>query len=397
MCNLYKRLVKKENDWTEALVDLLERLLSKGRFRGFFSEVQLANPTDEGEKRRFLDMLDNSLDALSIETQYRIPQGRIPDIVVFNGGCPICVVEVKIGAAIEVGQLEDYGAFLEDNANNNPTALVLLTHSTPAPDEFTNAACNNYRVSLRSVASWNNTAAWFEKLSHEGNGVDESLKDRTREFSEFLKGYTMPTLDDVAKTRLYLADSHDALTGSVKNMGAGFQFPNGWKDWKKNCDDSDIEHKPVGLCKWHKYEQDDQYTGYGICFKPVDKNDRYLRGFQRYENDNLNNPKPVKIEDGFYAFVCVGGPSGQWQKIPGYSENQWYECNKANELTPAKNGPHVDSTEWWYYNGAGEAYYAKIHPISELLDGDARIGNKLQKWTHKTLGDVLELWKALNP
>ena len=88
MCNLYKRLVKNETDWTEALVDLLERLLSKGRFREFFSEVQLANPTDEGEKRRFLDMLDNSLDALSIETQYRIPQGRIPDIVVFNGGCP---------------------------------------------------------------------------------------------------------------------------------------------------------------------------------------------------------------------------------------------------------------------------------------------------------------------
>ncbi len=262
MTNLYRRLVKYENGRTEALADLLERLLSKDReknttrFQEFVSEVLLAEPTDEARKACLLDMLDNSLADLSIETQHRILQGRIPDIVVFNRDRPIFIVEVKIGAKIGGGQLEDSGAFLE--ADGNPTALVLLTHSTPAPDEFTDPACNDYHVSLRSVASWNNTAAWFEKLSHEGNGVDEPLKDRTREFSEFLKEYNMPTLDDFAIARLYLADSHDALTGAVESMGDGYKFPNGWGEWRnRNADDSGIEHKPVGLCKWYKYDQDE--------------------------------------------------------------------------------------------------------------------------------------------
>ncbi len=174
MCNLYARLVKlvkKVEDFrTEALADLLERLLSKDReknttrFQEFVSEVLLAEPTDEARKACFLNMLDNSLADLSIETQHRIPQGRIPDIVVFNGDRPIFIVEVKIGAKIGGGQLEDSGAFLEAEADGNPTALVLLTHSTPAPDEFTDPACNDYHVSLRSVASWNNTAAWFENF-----------------------------------------------------------------------------------------------------------------------------------------------------------------------------------------------------------------------------------------
>ena len=123
---------------------------------------------------------------------------------------------------------------------------------------------------------------------------------------------------------------------------------------------------------------------------------RYLRGFKRYEVYALNNPKP--IEDGFYAFVCVVGPSGQWQKIAGYSEKrQWYEHNEAGELTPAKNGPDVDSRGYWYYNEVGdrEASYAKICPIQELLDSDFRIGNNLKDWTHEVLGGALELWKAL--
>ena len=107
MCNLYVRLVKlvpKPEDFrTEALTDLLERLLredcekSTERFREFVSKVLLANPTDKDLKECFLDMLkDVPLDALSIKTQYRIPQGRIPDIVIFNGNRPICVVEVKV-------------------------------------------------------------------------------------------------------------------------------------------------------------------------------------------------------------------------------------------------------------------------------------------------------------
>ena len=65
MINLYARLAKKENAGTEALVDLLERILKKDReakiprFRDFISEVLLNKPTAEEEKTSFLKTLAN--------------------------------------------------------------------------------------------------------------------------------------------------------------------------------------------------------------------------------------------------------------------------------------------------------------------------------------------------
>ncbi len=53
MSNLYARLVKGEDERTEALADLLERVLLKDGeentewFRGFVSAVLLARPTSE--------------------------------------------------------------------------------------------------------------------------------------------------------------------------------------------------------------------------------------------------------------------------------------------------------------------------------------------------------------
>ena len=396
MINLYGRLVTDEDSRTEALVDLLERMLSKDRkekterFQDFVSEVLLAEPTDKGEKKRFLGMLKNDvlLDELSIKTQRQIPQGSRPDIVVFNSGRPICIVEVKVGAPIGDSQLENYGDFLKEAAQGKPTALVLLTRGTQPPEGFTDEeGCDRYDVGLRSIASWNNTADWFEKLSREGNGVDEPLKSLAREFSDFLKEYAMPTLDDVTIARLYLAGTEDRLTEAVKNMGEGYEFSDGWTP-KRNISD-----QPVGVCKWHSQAQ--RWIGYGLCFKPVDENDQHLHGYQRYENDALDGPKPV--EDGFYAYVCIGGPADQWEKIPGYSNNQWYERNEADKLTPAEDQLLIDSTEWYYYSDSddSEAYYAKIRPIQELLDGDGRIGNKLQKWAHEVLGDAVKLLEAL--
>ena len=156
MINLYARLVKKdENARTEALVDLLERTLKKDqeveptRFGHFISEVLLGTPTDEEEKTSFLNRLGNiPLDALSIKTQYRTRTGVIPDIVVFNGDRPICAIEVKIDAPVGEGQLESYDTFLQQVADGNPTALVLLTQGTLPPEGFTNPADEAYHTSL---------------------------------------------------------------------------------------------------------------------------------------------------------------------------------------------------------------------------------------------------------
>ena len=237
--NLYARLVKDENSRTEALVDLLERALKKDQetkttwFGHFISEVLLDTPTAEKEKRRFLNALKNiPLNALSIKTQYQTPTRKRPDIVIFSGNDPICVVEVKVDASIGENQLNNYDIFLQRTADGNPTALVLLTKGTQPPEGFANPADGAYHTSLRSVVSWNRIAKWSEEFSQESD-VDEPLKTLAREFGEFLKEDAMPTLDDVTRARLYLAHSHDALVGAVKNMADISQLPDDWSVGKR--------------------------------------------------------------------------------------------------------------------------------------------------------------------
>lgn len=397
MINLYARLVKKdENPRTEALVDLLERILEKdqeaetARFGHFISEILLNQPTNEEEKVSFLETLENMpLNALSIKTQYRTPTGVIPDIVVFNGDRPICAIEVKINAPIGEGQLVSYDTFLQYAAEGNPTALVLLTQGTQPPEGFTNLADEAYHTSLRSVASWNRVAKWFEELSQEDD-VDEPLKTLAHEFGEFLKEDTMPTLDDVASARLYLARSHWALIEAVKNMADGYQLPDSWSAG----DGRRITFGQIGISGWlspRDNNSDIRWLDYGLCFNPVDENDKYLHGYQRYENDAGHALTPVQIEDGLYAFVRVIGPSNECRKIPGYSNNQWYE----HDLVPAQNGPYPDSREWYYYCDIHRGGYAKIHPIQELLDDDSRLCDRLQEWTHQRLTEAIRLWNVL--
>ena len=392
MTNLYARLVRNENTRTEALVDLLERILKEDqeaetkRFRHFISEVLLDQPTADEEKENFLRTLNATpLNDLSIKTQYQTPTRVIPDIVVLNGNHPICAIEVKTDAPIGEGQLNNYDTFLQEAVDGSPTALVLLTHTTQPPEGFTNPTHEAYRTSLRSVASWNKVAKWFEK-----NDFDEPLNTLAREFGEFLKEDTMPTLDDVAIARHYLAHPHEALIGAVQNMVAGDQLPDGWSAGQLNR----IRPGRIGISGWLDPIDNDssiRWVSYGLCFNPVDENDEHLYGYQRYENDDAGDPRPVKIEDGFYAFVRVLGPSDECQEIPGYLENQWYGHN----LARAEDGPAVASTGWHYYCHNRRGGYAKIRPIQELLDSDGRIGDRLQKWTREVLGDAVQLWNVL--
>ena len=399
MSNLYARLVRNEDDRTEALVDLLERILKKDReakiprFWHFVSEVLLDKPTDEEGKIGFLNTWKNmQLDVLSIKTQYQTSTGVRPDIVVFNGNRPICAIEVKVDAPLGEEQLESYDTFLQQDADGNPAALVLLTQGTQPPKGFTDPMHEAYRTSLRSVASWNRVAKWFEGLSQDSD-IDEPLKTLAREFGEFLKEESMPTLDDVAIARLYLARSHNILIGAVQNMAARYEIPDGWSAGTRGR----IRPGRIGISGWLDPINNDsgsRWVSYGLCFNPVDEKDEYLYGYQRYDNDGIGDSKPVKIEDGFYAFVRVIGRSDDCQKIPEYSSNRWYE----HDLAPAENGPDIDSTGWYYDRGAYDPRrggYAKICPIQELLDDDGRLHGRLQKWTCQKLDEAIQLWKAL--
>ena len=395
MINLYSRLVTDEDHHTEALTDLLERCLYRDRghsttnFSDFVLDVLLDNPTDTQQKARFAEELRRvSLDDISIETQHHTRLWGTPDIVIFRGVRPICVVEVKVDSEPAVAQPKKYDTFLT-RANNTPeipTALALLAARPAILAEFGDRDCASFSVKLRSVAYWSKVADWLKDLYHEDSGLDGSLNTLAREFCEFLER-DMPTLDDVAAARNYLSHSHEVLTSVVRDIRQAYCFPNG-------LNAGNIYHKRVGISGSHSPPGDDVHVVYyGLCFKPVDQNDNHLHGFQRYDIDSLDAPKPV--EDGFYAYVSVYGLHDECQQIPIYSENGWYRRNARGTLVPAKKPLPIDSTEWHHWNNDDYAGYAKIRPIQDLLDDDGRIGGQLRQWAHGALDDAFELWNAL--
>ena len=402
MRNLYSRLVTNENARTEALVNLLERVLdgdrerNTRRFGDFVSRVLLAYATDEHRREAFVRWINDSATSLSVVTQYRIDGGTVPDIVIFNWGDPACVVEVKIDSPIGENQLEGYGGWLAERAGHRyEPALVLLTHVTPAPAGFTDRRCGSFSVALRSVASWNTVAEWFTELYLEEDGVDEPLKSLAGEYGEFLEEYVMATLDDVAIARHYWAQSHQRLRQAVENMYAEYPFPDHWRRGQG------LPKGAVGIWKYHYPEEDPdtRYVYCGLSFKPVDENDETLRGYARYENGSIDQPTQVSIGDGFYAFVSIYAQAEDCRRIPGFTENCWYE-RQDGTLVETEDGPTVDSTGWWHFSDADggqrhRAAYARICPLQDLLDADGRIGNKLNTWTHEALDKTVSLWNAL--
>ncbi len=407
MTNLYARLVRKEDDRTEALADLLERLLAKDRkdgttrFTNFVSGVLLGNPTDEHQKTFFECTLNESLNTLRIETQHYISDstlpeayGKTPDIVVFKEGKPVCVVEVKVDAKIADGQLERYGAWLIENADDsNVAALVLLTtYAIRPPETFRDSTCQSYGVGLRSIAYWNDVSRWFGELATDTIDSDALLTSLAREFSTFLKEGEMPTLDDVAVARNYYTHSHQVLTDAV-DSNMRYVFPDDWRHGQG------VSHKPVGIYRLIYPDKESNSRGiyYGLCFKPVDENDDCLLGFERYENGAGTPESPRAIEDGFYAFVYVYAPAEQCAMIPGFTRNQWYR-RQGEHLVECEDGLEADSTEWYYCHELDGRYanYGKVRPIQEMLDEDGYFENGLQEWTRRVAEETECLLRALS-
>jgi len=399
MSNLYARLVMGEDETTEALADLLERVLvadrerNTARFKDFISKVLLGRPTSEGLKDEFLGLVDVSPARLSVRTQYRISEGTIPDLVIFRESDPVCVVEVKIDAPIGKKQLEGYGKWLKERAADRyQPVLVLLTQATAIPREFTDPADRRYEVSLRGAAFWSEVAEWFWALCRAEHCEEQPLKSLAREFAEFLREDAMPTLDDAAIARSYLSESRRRLTEAVTNMHTGFEYPEGWK-----VGGAPVEN-PVSIWRYHYPKESDgtRYIYCGLCFKPVDPNDGGLYGYKRYANERVKKPRAVDLGDGFYAFVCIWAKAEDCKRVPGFSKNKWYEW-RDGALEVSEVGLSVASTGWWHYTAGegGPAGYARVGGLQELLDEDGRMGSGLRSWTHEALKQTQSLWSAL--
>ena len=398
--SIYDRLVAVEDQRTEALADLLERVLATDRmseaqwFGHFVTDVLLAGTTNERAMAAFLSSFGATREPLSVATQYQIDQidySARPDMVVFRGSDPLFVIEVKIHAPVSDGQLERYGLWLAARAEGRYTpALVLLTQRARAPAGFVDAEIGGFGVQLRSVASWQAVAEWFTKLALEENGVEEPLKSLAREFSVHLEEEEdVPTLDDVAIARLYLEHSHERLTNSVARLADGFIFPDG----RERSPKVTVESVGVYSTVWPAAGRDDNIY-YGFGFKPVIEHDDTLHGFCRYMNHSTNDPKRVEITDGVYAFAYVDVNEEYCRRIPGFSKDLWYERLDRN-LVRIEGPGAANSTGWWHYSSNDRGGYARICALQELLDDDGRMRNRLREWVHEALSDTLGLRSAL--
>ena len=249
-------------------------------------------------------------------------------------------------------------------------------HSGPALG-FTDRGRRSFGVaSQRRVAVEHDGGMVRAGLGLEEDGVNEPLKSLAKEFGEFLREDTMPTLDDAATARQYLAESQRKLTQTVHDMQAGFGFPKHWHPGKG------LAMEAVGIWKY-QYPEEDHYANYvycGLAFKPEDEKDGALRAFARYENESVGDPSRVDIGDGFYAFACIYAMATECRRVPGFAVNRWYE-RQDGKLVAVDDGRAVDSTGWWHFSdgGTGRARYARIRPLQDLLDDDGRLGRRLTK------------------
>ena len=287
MSNIYRRLISKEDHWTDAFVDLLERVRDAdvcasrigeaSKFGDLLHKVLLNYATCNKLRDSFNSELQKyHLNQLSVKTRHNTGNGE-PDIVIFAEDHPVCVIEVKINAPHQHQQLQRYGRWLDENADDCCTpALVLLTQYTDPPEGFADPRSDDFGVLLRSVARWKDIADWLGELSRGGDR--EPLKSLAGELAVFLQEQEveMATLDDVVAARLYLAGPRGRLKSTVSQMLDGFEFPNGWQVVRS------VKSEPVGLWKEIKNNADPNVWLYvGLGLKPSQEDDQAIGGFIR--------------------------------------------------------------------------------------------------------------------
>jgi hypothetical protein len=204
------------------LAEFLNRLNPARRLE-FCTEFLLANmPLSQCLARRaWFDSIEKP-ENLHWKTQVRVSDGmatdKRPDMVLYDNERPIMVVECKVGAGFTggeerdlhgrrywIGQLERYDRWL--NGLGAPqTALVLLTHLSEAPENFSKG--NGFHTPVRAVQRW---SALYKLLTErngstrwaQGEGLEIYVADFCALLMEHELMYEDPSMSDFAAARLF--------------------------------------------------------------------------------------------------------------------------------------------------------------------------------------------------
>lgn len=185
-----------ENFLTQALADLLNRLHreSVDVHLKFIREVLIGeeHSGDEIAITRILEKVRvNHPVWVTQKSVYVNNEIRYLDLVLECDGVPLMVIENKLAADFTDGQLQAYGAWI-DEKSGACGALVLLTRWTLPPDNFLDAGNGLYGAPLRSVCQWSSLCKWLKTLLSRTKETQETKASNgfrflAEEFSKFLE------------------------------------------------------------------------------------------------------------------------------------------------------------------------------------------------------------------
>ena len=313
-----------EDFLTEAFADLLNRLpeaIARRLVTRLLSEAPASG-----------DALHKAWPAGSSarwSTQRAIEGGQILDLLLEIDGQPTLVIENKIAAGFQkhlIGgengfrsaqhQLATYGKWIHGkSASCWGGAVVLLTHWTPAPADFTSG--KSYGARYRSTARWSDLARWVDELSRAGEAKGSLWLPFADELVQFLREQKMDTelatSRDWAALQLYVA-SADRVRNSIERI---------WEDakdfWRPLCTQTQhvIQVSTEYGCIWkfrYLARQDlrETYLAVGVRF---DTNSAYLSALSgRSEAPNFF--VEVSSDATEPAFQALTVPAG-WLSSPG--------------------------------------------------------------------------------
>jgi hypothetical protein len=266
-----------ENFLTEALADLLNRLPldAQSDFIGRLgcNHAKTTEIAEQLRKSQFVNW----------ETQYPIRVGaktKFPDIVLLADDIPLLMVENKVAAGFTTdaveddsgserirSQLEVYDDWL--SALYPDAALVLLTQSTVAPDDFLSATSSSYQLKHRAVCRWKDIHSW---LSAQGSSRFTKAGEMTRalavELAQFLEDTTMVEQDlslmDLGQYEVIfrLHRSSEALFEEIRR-----RLYLEKKIWPAPSRKAATKLDLDGGCVWSwHYPAPPRYVGWGIIF-----------------------------------------------------------------------------------------------------------------------------------
>ena len=217
-----------EDFLSEALVDLLGRLSVREQSH-FVADVLLNGVAGSDKWRECFALDPDARFRWDTQTTIRnagVTEGRL-DILLTINGQPRLVLENKVGAIIRPhldvqpetkqgptptvtlisgNQIQTYGRWLQRQApsSNWPTCLILLTHFSKAPSDF---SPENYSVSQVNVCQWRSVWKWAKELSLYQCRTTVETSVLVKEFRNFLEEQSMSSeyasFQDIAKAQIY--------------------------------------------------------------------------------------------------------------------------------------------------------------------------------------------------